>query len=82
MTESTTCIGYAVAASRRDSFLPKYRDKITDADALGIAVSKWADFEGDKIAEVMFSALEDANYHSIRAEFVELWNEQNGTHFT
>lgn len=81
MSNATQLISKAVVASRHDSFIESYWPEITDSDALGVAVSKWAEWEGDKIAEAFFSALEDSNYHSIRSDFILLWNAENGTVF-
>ena len=67
--------------SRTVAFEPDYRASITDEDALGVAISKWLKWDGDKIAEVFFSALEDANYHAERRNFIYLWNDWNGTKF-
>lgn len=41
--------------------------KATDADALGLLVASWSDFDGVKICEAFLSALEDANFHTLRA---------------
>lgn len=81
MTEATRRIDEAVIASRHDSFIEEYWPTITDADALGVAVSKWAEWEGNKIAEAFFRALEDANYHKDRVDFILLWNDRYSTDF-
>lgn len=81
-TEAIYHLGQAAKASLIESFLPEYQDQITPADALGVAISKWAEWDGDTIAEAFFSALEDANYHRERADFVLLWNDRNGTKFS
>ena len=80
-TQATVLIDKAVKASREGSFIEEYWPTITDADALGVAVSKWAEWGGDKIAEAFFSALEDSNYHTERADFILLWNDRHGTDF-
>ena len=61
------------AATRIRAFMPGYRDEISDADALGVAIANWADWDGEKIAEAFFSALEDANFHSERAAMLKIW---------
>ncbi len=81
MSEATELLTKAAAASLEETFLPEYRSEITPADALGVAISKWAEWEGDKIAEAFFSALEDSNYHTDRADFILLWNDRHGTAF-
>ena len=81
MSEATDLISRAAKASLEESFIPEFQSEITPADALGVAISKWAEWSGDTIAEAFFSALEDANYHTERAEFILLWNDRNGTTF-
>lgn len=44
-------------------WLPEYRAKVSDAEALGVLVSKFFKWEGSEILAVASSALEDANYH-------------------
>jgi len=79
MTQAMRFIDSAAAASRRDSFIESYWPTISDEDALGVAISKWAEWEGNKIMETFASALEDSNYHTERAEILDLWNSRNGT---
>ncbi len=59
--------------TRARAFMPEYQAGITDADALGIAISNWADWDGEKIVEAFFSALEDANFHNERAKMMDIW---------
>ena len=80
-TEAVRHLNDAASTSRRDSFIEEYWPTITDADALGVAISKWAEWDGNKIAEAFFSALEDANFHSVRAKMVDFWNTEVGTDF-
>ena len=72
----------AAMITKRESFIPEAQNEITDADALGVAISKWAEWTGDTIAEAFFSALEDSNYHTMRENFVLLWNDREGTAFS
>ena len=74
-------IQLAAQMTRKESFIAEYQDGITDADALGVCISKWAQWTGDTIAEAFFSALEDANYHTTRADFILLWNDREGSKF-
>lgn len=80
-TEAVRHLNAAAAASRRDSFIEESQPTISDPDALGVAVSKWAEWDGNQIAETFFSALEDANYHAVRAKMVDFWNTEVGTDF-
>ena len=80
-TQAVRFLNSAAKSSRRDSFIEEYWPTITDADALGVAISKWAEWDGNKIAEAFFSALEDSNFHSARAKMVDFWNTEVGTEF-
>ena len=81
MTETTELVERAAVTCLNESFLPDHRDHVSKAEALGVAISNWSDWTADTIAEVFFSALEDCNYHTERAEFVLLWNDRHGTEF-
>ena len=59
--------------TKRRAFMPDYQAGISDADALGIAIANWADWDGEKIVEAFFSALEDANFHGERAAMMKIW---------
>ena len=60
-----------------EAIMPEYRDEFSDASKLGLAVSQWAEWDGDKITETYLSALEDANYHTARENIRLLWNHWN-----
>lgn len=47
-----------------------------DTDALGILIAHWAQWDGEQIMQVMFSALEDANFHTFEAKIRELWTKE------
>ena len=81
MTETNALITQAASISKSKSFMPAFQAETSDELALGVAISKWAHWDGDKIAETFFAALEDANFHRERADFILLWNDRNGTAF-
>ena len=54
------------------SFLPEYREKATDAEALGIVIANYFKWTGKPIIEAFLSALEDANFHTLRGQIEEL----------
>jgi hypothetical protein len=56
-------------------YLPEYRAKVTDAEALGVLVSKFFKWDGGQVLAVAFSGLEDSNFHA-EARAVE--RMQNG----
>ena len=49
--------------------------KATDADALGLMVASWAHWDGVQICEAFLSALEDANFHTLRAKLAPIIQE-------
>ena len=52
-------------------------DNETDTEALGILISQHFDFTGEFIVDTFLSALEDANFSSLRAAIIELALERN-----
>ena len=65
-----------IAEKIKDScFLAEYRDKITDEEALGVALAKYFDWDGGKIARTAFSGFEDANFHTFGEKFNAIWKE-------
>lgn len=61
-----------IKATRQRVFLPEYRDQTTDADVLGIMLAKYLGWDGSKILEATYSALEDSNYHTLNKEIEKL----------
>ena len=51
-------------------------EEVSDAEALGCVVAHWAKWDGAKIMEAFLSALEDANFHTLRKQIEELWEKQ------
>ena len=50
-------------------------DQVTDADALGVIVAKYLEWNCDDIMETMFSALEDANVHTLNKKLLETYKD-------
>lgn len=55
--------------------LPEYVDKVSDAEVLGMLVSKWTDWTPDTVLEVASAAAEDSNMHEI-ATVIEDWRKE------
>jgi len=53
-----------IEAKKKSVFVKEYQDKATDAETLGIMISQYYEWDGIKILETAFSALEDANFHT------------------
>lgn len=79
MNEASKLLHQAAQATKLEAFTNPA--EASDEDALGIALAKWSEWNGDAIAEVFFAALEDANFHQDRADFILLWNHRHGTAF-
>ncbi len=47
-------------------------EKATDEDALGIMVANYCEWDGNKLKKVIYAMLEDANFHTLNAQFKEL----------
>ena len=46
----------------------------TDEEALGILISQFAKWDGQKIFDTSYNAFEDSNFHSFNEKFDNLWN--------
>ena len=46
-----------IQEAKKEIFTPEYQDKATDAETLGVMVSKYAKWEGNFIFEVLFDNL-------------------------
>ena len=49
--------------------------RVTDADVLGLIVSKYLQWCGSDIMEAMFSALEDANFHDLNKRLSKTYKD-------
>jgi len=47
-------------------------------EALGIAISVWSEWDGFKIMRVLFSALEDSNFHEWAGRVQAMMAEEGG----
>ena len=50
---------------KKTAYINPNDSRVTDADVLGLVVSKYLKWCGSDIMEAMFSALEDANFHEL-----------------
>lgn len=49
----------------------------TDEEALGILISQFAKWDGQKIFDVSYNAFEDSNFHSFNEKLEQLWEYSN-----
>ncbi|MBI5357038.1 hypothetical protein HZB78_05540 [Candidatus Collierbacteria bacterium] len=61
---------------REVCFVPEYRDKVTDAECLGLAVSKFFEWDGIAISKTAIEALGDANFHTLAGKIEELLDQE------
>lgn len=66
-----------IQEAKKEIFTPEYQDKATDAETLGVMVSKYAKWEGNFIFEVAKEAFEDSNFHTFNEKFVKLWEDES-----
>ena len=69
-----TYIGVSLGELKK-YFTDDYQDKATYEETLGLLVSKFCEWDGNKIFKVSTSAFEDSNFHSFNEKFEELWKE-------
>lgn len=50
-------------------------EQATDEEALGLIVSKFCGYNGQKIFDVLYNAFEDSNFHSFNSKMEQTWNE-------
>jgi hypothetical protein len=53
-----------IEKAREESYVPEYRDRVSDAEVFGLLVARFFHWDGNAILECAGSALEDANFHS------------------
>lgn len=77
----TRLLNKAVETVKRESFIKQYQDKATIEECLGIAISKYLQWDS-RIFKAFYEALEDANFHKEAAEIEEKYAKyfpnQNG----
>lgn len=77
-TETLVQIGLIplIEEVKRRVFEKDYQDKVTNEEVLGIIISKFSEWDGQKIKDIMYNAFEDSNFHSFNAKLDELWKEE------
>lgn len=61
-----------IEAKKDIAFIPEYKKLATDEEVLGLLVAQHLDWDGMAIMQVMFNALEDANFHTLNNKLGEL----------
>lgn len=61
-----------IEAQKQQSFTTP--EEVSDAEALGVLVAHWAEWDGYQIARAFVEALEDANFHYEAAEVAAMFD--------
>lgn len=63
-------------AVARHTFTEKYQretePELLHEEALGVALARWAEYDGMKLLRVLYSALEDANFHEAAGQVQDI----------
>ena len=62
--------------AKKEYFVEEHQTKASDEETLGILISKFCQWNGNKIFRVSYNAFEDSNFHSFNEEFEELFFEK------
>ena len=62
--------------AKKEYFVEEHQAKASDEETLGILISKFCQWNGNKIFRVSYNAFEDSNFHSFNQEFEELFFEK------
>ncbi len=63
-----------IEGKKKEIFVKGY--KATDEEILGVIISQYFEWIGKSIADTFLNALEDSNFHTLRAEIEELWSKE------
>ena len=61
---------------RTSAFVPEYQDAASDEECLGLAISKFYEWDGYAIYKSFIEALNDANFHSFAGKIEDLATEE------
>lgn len=53
-----------IEATKKVSYVKEYQNQATDAEALGVMISKYFHWSGVDVMKTFYSALEDSNFHT------------------
>ena len=62
--------------AKKEYFCKSYQDKATYEETLGLLVSKFCEWDGNKIFKVSTEAFEDSNFHTFNEKFNDLWEKE------
>jgi len=62
--------------AKEQYFIDDYVSKASYEETLGLLISKFCKWDGNKIFKVSTSAFEDSNFHTFNEKFEELWEQE------
>lgn len=65
-----------IEQTRRESYTADYQDKVSDAEVMGLIISRHFEWDGIRIMETFVSALEDANFHTESAIVADMLTKE------
>jgi hypothetical protein len=65
-----------IEITREKSFNPKYWDKVSDQDVLGVLIAQHFKWDGQAIFDTMQNAFNDANFHTFNETMRQAWDKQ------
>lgn len=74
MVEPKETLRQLIEEKKRTAFNSDY--VASDAEALGILISQYFEWDGEQIFQTMFNAMEDANFHTFNEQLKNLWKKQ------
>ncbi len=63
-----------IELQKEKSICKEYHDSTSDEEVLGIAISNYVEWDGERIFQIAKSAFEDSNFRQFNSEFEDLWN--------
>lgn len=75
MVEPKEKLRQLIEEKKRTAFVSDYM--ASDAEALGILISQYFEYDGEQIFQTMFNAMEDANFHTFNEQLKELWKKED-----
>jgi hypothetical protein len=70
MTDSGNTFKQAIQEKKNESFVNP--DNTSDSEAIGVLVASYFEWTGEPIIDTFLEALEDANFHTLRAALLEV----------
>ena len=74
--ERSAVLRKLIADAKEEMWNEDYRDKATESETLGVLISQYFEWDGQRIAQTAFAAFEDSNFHTLSEKFSKLCEEE------